>query len=65
MNGNEIRERIDINKIRINMALTKFILTDEVNKLMQENEELRKQCPHHFVNGVCEYCDMVEEDLGD
>ena len=65
MNGQEIREKIDLNRIRINMALNKFVLNQDIQVLMEENETLRKICPHCFENGVCIYCDMLEEDFDD
>ena len=60
MSGNEIRERIDNNNAWIRKALDKFVLTDEIQKLMKDNDNLRKQCKHHFIDGVCEYCDAFE-----
>ena len=61
MNGNDIRQRIDENNKKIQKALNKFVLTDEINKLMKENQELRFLCEHEFVNGVCKYCDLPED----
>ena len=61
MNGQEIRERIDLNNRKIQTALNKFILTDEINRLMKENAELRFICKHEFVNGACKFCDTPEE----
>ena len=58
MNGQEIRERIDSNNAKINRALKKFVLTDEINKLMKDNEELRFICNHQFENGFCKFCDI-------
>lgn len=60
MSGNEIRARINLNNEKIRIALDKFTLTDKINQLMKENDELRKQCCHNFVDGVCEYCDSFE-----
>ena len=56
MNGLEIHNRIEINNKKIQAALNKFILTDEINTLMRENEELRFICPHEFKEGFCKYC---------
>ena len=39
----------------------KFILTDEINRLMKDNAELRFICKHEFVNGACKFCDTPEE----
>lgn len=59
MNGPEIRERIDKNNKKIQSALNKFILTDEINQLMRENANLRVECPHKYgEDGFCIYCDM-------
>lgn len=58
MNGLEIRKRIDANNRKIQKALNKFTLTDEINQLMQENADLRAQCPHEFAGTFCRFCDM-------
>lgn len=58
MNGQEIRERIDSNNLKIRRALNKFVLTDEINQLMKNNEELRAICKHSFENGFCKFCDI-------
>jgi len=58
MNGQEIRERIDKNNAQIQKALNKFILTDEINKLMEDNVHLRAMCKHEYVNGACRFCDV-------
>lgn len=65
MNGIEIRSKIDENNKIIQQLLNKFILNNDLKKLMDENEQLRKECPHNFVDGVCEYCDVLEEYLID
>ena len=65
MNGNEIRSRINLNNERIRQALEKFTLTDEINKLMKENDALRAQCHHNYVDVVCEYCDSFEGQVYD
>lgn len=61
MNGLEIHNRIEINNKKIQAALNKFILTDEINTLMQENEKLRLICPHEFKDGFCKYCGVPIE----
>ena len=61
MDGIEIKKRIVANTKRINILLNKFVLTDEINQLMKENEELRHVCPHEFQNGFCKYCDTPIE----
>ena len=58
MNGLEIRKRIDANNSRIQKALRKFTLTDEINQLMRENADLRASCPHEFTGSFCRFCDM-------
>lgn len=27
---------------------------------MKDNDKLRAQCNHHFIDGICEYCDGFE-----
>ena len=61
MNGDEIRKRIDENNLKIQRALNKFVLTDEINKLMKDNQVLRFICEHEFVDGICKYCDLPED----
>ena len=63
MSGNEIRLKIDENNIKIRNKLDSFVLTKEIRALLVENDQLRKECPHNFVDGVCIYCDGYEEDL--
>ena len=58
MNGPEIRKAIDRNNRKIQAALNKFVLTDEINQLMQENADLRASCPHEFVGTFCRFCDI-------
>ena len=59
MNGTEIRNRIDENNRRIQSALNKFVLTDEINNLMKENANLRAKCKHEYNDsGFCIYCDI-------
>lgn len=58
MSGLQIRQRIDENNLKIQAALNKFILTDEINKLMKENMDLREGCHHEYVNGFCKWCDV-------
>ena len=65
MSGNEIRARIDENNKRIRHAMDKFVLTDEINMIMKENDELRAKCKHNFIDGICEYCDGFEGQVYD
>lgn len=58
MNGLDIRKRIDANNQKIQKALNKFTLTDEINQLMKENAELREICPHEFAGTFCRFCDI-------
>ena len=61
MSGTDIRKKIDENNERIQFLLNKFVLTDELNELMEDNEKMREECQHEFVDGVCIYCDVLEE----
>ena len=65
MNGIEIRKKIDENNAKIRQALDKFVLTDEIQRLMEDNDRLRANCQHHFVDGACEYCDSFEGQIYD
>ena len=65
MDGQEIKERIDKNNARIDelLDLSKFTLNKEIRDLLQDNQKLRKQCPHEYDDkGRCIYCDMTEEE---
>ncbi len=66
MSGQEIRNRIDSNNEKIRRALRTFVLTDEINDLMEDNASLRLICKHEFNEGFCKFCDMpidfLEED---
>lgn len=64
MNGNEIRDKINYNNQKIKELLEKFILTDEIKNLTQENHKLRTICEHNFVDGICEYCYALEKEYG-
>lgn len=61
MSGTDIRKKINENNKRIQFLLNKFVLTEELNELMEENERMREECKHEFVDGVCIYCDVLEE----
>lgn len=58
MNGPEIRKRIDENNRKIHFSLQEFVLTDKINKLIEENTKLREECPHEFIGTFCRFCDM-------
>ena len=61
----EIQIRIKKNNELIEHYLnpSQFVLNNEVRKLLKENEELQKQCPHQFVDGYCVFC-LMEEPKG-
>lgn len=58
----EIRTKINKNNFKIRQSLENncFVLSDEINNLLKENEEIREKCPHEFVDGVCKWCDEIE-----
>ena len=62
MNGPDIRFTLEKNNKRIEELLRTFVLTDEINKLLQENDNLRNHCPHEFENGNCIFCGLSEDD---
>lgn len=60
MSGIEIYEKINANNKIIHEALRKFVLNEEIKKLLAENQSLKEICPHEFVNGVCKFCGTKE-----
>ena len=37
---------------------TTFVLNPRITEINQEIEELQCKCQHHFVEGICEFCDL-------
>ncbi len=35
-----------------------FVLNPRMVAINQEIEELQSKCQHHFVEGMCEFCDL-------
>ena len=67
MTGPEIKEKIDMNNLLIEESFTPefFTLNQVVAKLLNENAELRGQCPHEFENGICKRCGLKEEEINE
>ena len=42
------------------MDPTTFVLNPRIGEINQEIEELQSRCQHHFINGMCEFCDLEE-----
>lgn len=65
MTTDEIRKKIlyNNNKIKELLDPSVFILQPEVQKYIEENEELQSQCPHVFQSGECIYCGKAESSL--
>ena len=41
-----------------------FVLNNTISDLLEENEELRKRCPHEFgEDGACIYCDLEVKEI--
>ena len=40
------------------MDPTTFVLNPRIIAINQEIEELQSKCQHHFVEGMCEFCDL-------
>ena len=40
------------------MDPTTFVLNSRIIAINQEIEELQSKCQHHFVDGMCEFCDL-------
>lgn len=64
MTGQEIEKLVTFNNKKIEEMLdpSTFVLNSEINELLEENKELRKQCPHVFEQGICIFCGTKEED---
>lgn len=60
MTGNEIKQKIDANNRALESMLdpTKFVLSKEIQELVNENLKLQNQCPHSFDKGYCVFCNM-------
>lgn len=66
MTKEEIREKINSNYAIIQESLIKetFVLNKTISGLLEENEELRKRCPHEFgEDGTCIYCDLEVKEI--
>jgi hypothetical protein len=35
-----------------------FVLNPRIGEINQEIEELQARCNHHFVDGICKFCDL-------
>ena len=65
MTTDEIRQKIlyNNNKIKELLDPSVFILQPEVQKYIEENEEIQAQCPLVFRKGECIYCGKAETSL--
>ena len=59
----EIRKKIDslYNELETTVVPGDFIFNPKILIISKKIEALQKECQHHFVNGICEFCD-VEDD---
>jgi hypothetical protein len=62
MTGIEIKEKIAANNKRITELVDphRFVLNEEISRLLEENRQLRAQCSHKFEDGKCIYCAQEE-----
>lgn len=65
MTGQEIRKQISEKNRLIEHLLDKFILTNQINTLMEEIEDLRKQCKHEFDHGYCIWCGRPQDEVSE
>lgn len=65
LTGQEVEKLIKFNNKKIEELLdpTSFVLQPEVQQLINENKELRKNCPHIFQDGVCIFCGTESKSL--
>lgn len=58
MRGIDIKAKIDQNNKLIETILNpnQFILNNQIQALLIENEKLQAQCKHDFEDGYCVYC---------
>ena len=63
MTGLEIFTKIKNNNKRIKELScgSTFVLNPEIQALKKENFDLRSECPHNFLGGVCEFCGKEED----
>ena len=40
------------------MDPTTFVLNPRIVAINKEIEELQSKCQHHYVEGMCEFCDL-------
>lgn len=61
MESSQIKKKIDENNRKIEQIFNPatFILNEEIQALLKENETLRAECAHEFdENGICIFCYM-------
>ena len=56
MSGIEVYKKINENNKRLKELLNKFVFTNEIKSIIKENNDLKKVCPHEYINGICKYC---------
>ncbi len=65
MTQNEIRMAIDeiIEEMTedFSQSRNQFVLNNNMIRFQQRIENLQNQCDHKFENGICIYCDKVED----
>lgn len=63
MTGQEIKAKIDANNKAIEGLMNphQFTLNKGIQKLLEENVRLQRECPHSFNNGYCIYCQRKED----
>lgn len=58
MTGPEIKAKIDDLELQIRQVINpgEFVLNQSLMDLLQQEKELRMQCPHEYENRRCIYC---------
>ena len=62
----EIKMKIDALSLEAEKLIdpTTFVLNPRIGEISKEIAQLREQCNHNFVDGVCEFCYQEDEQNG-
>lgn len=63
MTGREIRAQVDVLNMEMEKVLrpNQFILNNQMIVFSKQIADLQAQCEHSYRDGICVYCDQMEE----